>query len=421
MSLARKPFFELPFPTPPTAWTDLTQSQRDAWVDYARSVKIGWLDYQTIIRQSDDAYYFAVLAEMMSNGGTSTMLYPPGLSEPPGRAAAMRESIASTSDEISIPPSTLVAEETTFVVWGTAPAATAGAINPKTNKYIGSYVVPAGTDRLKFVGNLGAGYVTAFGTLAANLGDWVLLFVFCYNAGKLTYNGGYQTQVRILTAYRCDYYWPLNELSGIRRSIASPYDLLPVGAPLQVAGPIDNATRIRVAGPASLQSDTTYSGSGESGELTVATWFQVTNLLLPQIIISKSNANTLAGLSWLLQYVGPQAYCDFTSSDGTNIQATGSPIGSITAPNTWFHVVARFSKIHNRCSVVVNAAAPITAFANYQPQRLLAKLRVGTIDGATYALNGAVADACFWNRELRDTEVTALYNAGAGRRYPFPI
>lgn len=250
MPLSKQPFFTVPFPDPPIQYNDLTQAQRDAWVDYCRSVKIGWLDYQTIIRQSDEGYYMAVVSDQIANGGTTSMLYPPDIDAPPAKAIAIKNGAISIAPIVALPAGKTLDTETTLLVWATAPADTPEELDPKVNAYIGTITFPAGSNFNHFSNEIAAGYVAEFGSLEFQLDKWILLFSFTYTNGKLTYNGGWQVQVKTLCQYGCDYYWPLNEAGGQRQSLAEPAQANPSGTLTQVSGPIDYALGCQsVSGP----------------------------------------------------------------------------------------------------------------------------------------------------------------------------
>ena len=419
MSLARQPFFVQPYPAPPVAWTALTQQQRDAWVDYARSVKIGWLDYQDIIRQSDDCYNFVVTSDMIANGGSSSMILPPGLETPESRIASLRNSAASIGDIVSVPPATAPLAETQFAVWATAPAATPAAIDPKANLFIGVIDVPAGAEPNQFFTDLGASYVAAFGTLAGNLGDWIVLWVFTLNAGKLSFNGGYQSQIRTLVQYGCEYYWPLNEASGLRRSIARPNAAAPIAAVTQTAGPIDFALSTPSSpGPngvlARVQIWTPASGSW-----TASIWFRKVGTANALQFFQLVDTPTLAQIyiDWAVEVLLNRFTVTLWNGAGFDVYTDGGA-GPI-ADNTWY-----------MSTIVHDASVPSVELYRDGASVLLQFPRTGLLPSdwtATAGSPGAnlpvtatdLAELSIWSRALSATEITALYSAGAGNRYPY--
>jgi hypothetical protein len=84
--------------------------------------------------------------------------------------------------------------------------------------------------------------------------------------------------------------------------------------------------------------------------------------------------------------------------------------------NVWHHIVV--VRTSGTANFYVNGASIGTANWNYnftdglyyfgRPQ-----------DTASFALNGTLDEVGAWNRALIQAEITSLYNAGAGRTYPF--
>lgn len=133
---------------------------------------------------------------------------------------------------------------------------------------------------------------------------------------------------------------------------------------------------------------------------------------------------------------GASEYVIYAKNDGSgnyNIQwavfdAAGSTIASITltgtnlATGTWYMVAVGHNHTTNEIWASLNAAAKTTAATGgTAPAAGGAQLRIGAIEfsGAERYFDGLVGPAGIATEELTADDLTSLYNAGAGRAYPF--
>lgn len=109
------------------------------------------------------------------------------------------------------------------------------------------------------------------------------------------------------------------------------------------------------------------------------------------------------------------------STNGTSAQRVVVAQGSSISANTWYFVVCWYDsvgktiniKVNNGTTQTVNDAGGI--FYGSSPLALFA-----TGDGVTsHYMNGALDEVGIWHRVLTASEITFLYNSGAGTHFPW--
>jgi len=104
----------------------------------------------------------------------------------------------------------------------------------------------------------------------------------------------------------------------------------------------------------------------------------------------------------------------------------GVTTGAGITAGSWYHLVAIFdgsqSTNATRLKVYINNVQLTMSFTGTIPSSLQsasADFEIGRLSGIGTYWNGAVDLVGFWNRALTPTEISLLYNSGAGRNYPF--
>lgn len=105
-----------------------------------------------------------------------------------------------------------------------------------------------------------------------------------------------------------------------------------------------------------------------------------------------------------------------SSSDGTN--NTGFTINNTLSTATWYHIV--FTKSSTTGTIYVNGTSIGNGTLASTIKDGTDNFRIGKLATADY-FDGMIDEVFICNRALSSTEVTALYNSGAGRQYPFNI
>jgi Concanavalin A-like lectin/glucanases superfamily len=211
-------------------------------------------------------------------------------------------------------------------------------------------------------------------------------------------------------------YWDLEEASGVRYDLVGSNNLTDTNTVTQTTGKIGNCAfftcanseELDVADNASLDTDDGWS---------VSYWLKIDS--------------TQVGGAGDYQYVyskrsGENGTEDFIQNDsGTWYLYVGTGTGTFAATkvnvalslNTWYHVVTYYNGASSKCyingssnSISLNAITTNTG-----------SLYIGGKSGAgTANFAGAMEEFGIWNRELTQSDVTALYNSGNGLPYYDP-
>ena len=110
----------------------------------------------------------------------------------------------------------------------------------------------------------------------------------------------------------------------------------------------------------------------------------------------------------------------FRVSSGSFPNELRKELTSAISTSTWYHVVVTYdgSADVSGVKIYLNATEPASS-NTYNACSSTSLTSVSTIIGGTNAFfNGILDEVGIWNRELTSTEVTELYNSGAGKQYP---
>ena len=418
-SLRRPVFFEIPFPTPTTAFNSLPQAVRDAWGTWALGNPVGYLDYQTIIRPAPDAYEFTTQNDAAQNGGTTSIVYPPERLLPILARIAAPIASATESDILAAPINAEATEDTSYLIWGTAPDPVAADINVTDNKFLGVFEAPAGLPAGGWMENIGAAYVSAFGSLTGLAGQFLVLWFFQCRNGSITYQGSATIEVSILSPWQCALYWPLNETSGNRRSISQPNSAAPSGTVTSTTGPIDGALQVfSDTGPIGCYGrdiDWTEYNDG----FTVNAWirFDGTGSLL---VFMAAYGNTPFGPTYLQLSVDQSSgWVNWQTWNGTGPDSQNDGGAGAPANATWIMVTAVFDAAAGSLELYRDGASVILQSPWSVGFSEAGYLIMGNDGATTPSTEMDLAEVSLWKRPLSAAEVSALYNSGAALRFPF--
>lgn len=158
-----------------------------------------------------------------------------------------------------------------------------------------------------------------------------------------------------------------------------------------------------------------------TGNFSVAMWFRSSDLSTSRYAISNYvGSGGTYGSGWLFYYSSVGGFA-FDLRNGATINQVRK-IQTINT-NTWYHVVAvREVGVQHKLYIDgVDVTAPQTdgSIANVAGYQSLQKNDLGGIaDINLYSLCD-LGGVYMWNRKITPTEITELYNAGAGKQYTF--
>jgi len=216
-------------------------------------------------------------------------------------------------------------------------------------------------------------------------------------------------------------YWKLDETSGTRADSKGTNTLTDNNTVLFLTGIINNAADFESTNSEylSLASNSTV----QTGDIdfTFTAWVKLESK--PAVaghIISKRGASSPSGIfEYDLRYDAKSDAFMFEVSPNGNYP-TGYVISKyLGSPviGTWYFIAAWHDSVNNILGISLNAGTANTkdysggAFVGTAPFQL------GAASGAEF-FDGLIDEVSFWKRKLSQTEISQLYNNGAGLAYP---
>lgn len=214
-------------------------------------------------------------------------------------------------------------------------------------------------------------------------------------------------------------HWDMDEASGTRADSLGANDLTDNNTVTQGAGKIGNSADfvavnsefLSVADNASLDFTTVFS---------LQAWIMGTPVTANACIAAKWNYMTDGG--WAIQLdagTGLTIFVAASAADAGDNWLRYEAAGFLD--NTWHHLVVTF----NNGAIIVyidGNTVDSSASAGVIPSSLrnsAADLRLGNFQGLGRYWQGRQDEVAIWNRTITASEVTSLYNGGAGLAYPF--
>ena len=157
-----------------------------------------------------------------------------------------------------------------------------------------------------------------------------------------------------------------------------------------------------------------FSSVNITSNFTFSAWFKTSYSGAQQAIASDSGAAN--SLQMKVQTTGALQF--FYNISGSNVTINSS--GVSTANNGSWHNILVTCVNHGACTLYFDGTN--VGSASIAGSGLTTAVTFGVIGelsaGATY-FNGLIDEVGIWNRALSSTEITQLYNSGAGLQYPF--
>lgn len=213
-------------------------------------------------------------------------------------------------------------------------------------------------------------------------------------------------------------FWKLDEASGTRSDSVGSNHLADNATVTQAAGKIGNAAQFTAANSEFLSiADNADLSTGDI-DFTFSAWVYLDTKTAVRDLITKWGA---AGQrEYLLAYSNATDRFEwYVSNDGTGGPvATANTFGSPSTA-TWYFIVVYHDSVNNLIGISVNNGAfNTTAHTTGVFNSTTAFQLGGRSSGPAYH-NGRMDAVGFWKKVLSGAEITELYNAGAGRGYPF--
>lgn len=243
------------------------------------------------------------------------------------------------------------------------------------------------------------------------------------------YSIGTTTQTNTSSALftSCRAWWEFNETSGNRAdSFGSNTLVNNAGTWSRITGKVGYGLSPTVAYNEMRVADN--SDLSITGDMTISCWVRIDSKANFSVFVSKTDQNTTSLRSYMLYYDSNvdrfKFWVNANASTTTTVVDTVSPV-----IGQWYHIVVRHNNGANikiRSSTLTTLGGDTTAthaggIADTACNFLIGNTsRSGNPDSTgNYYLRGAIDEVIVWARSISDSEVSSLFNGGAG--YAFPI
>jgi len=208
-------------------------------------------------------------------------------------------------------------------------------------------------------------------------------------------------------------YWKYDETTGNRVDSVGSRDLAPQGTVSSQVGKIGNAAQVSGASNYLTNTSANLTGQTWSGGFSVVGWLYIPTAYSDRNAVLSRHTNTAL-------YTNSASQLYFLVYDSVTGSSLAIASGLTINVDTWYFVAGRYNSSTKKAEVLFNDGTWQVASAalTNEPKNTSDRIDVGQKEGDFG--NAAYDETGLYTRYLSDTEVTALYNGGAGRTYPFP-
>ena len=219
-------------------------------------------------------------------------------------------------------------------------------------------------------------------------------------------------------------YWKMDESSAgaapvtrIDSITANGNNLTDNNTVPSAAGKISNCASLDAANLEFLSRASNASLQAGDISFTFAAWVQSSTFTIGETVLGKG---PVAGNGpYKLFTVALTPRLNFSVFDGSSVgSVTANTFGDMSI-NTWYFVVGWHDSVANQLGISINATTADTQAWTTGTNVETNGFSIGKFGEATEYWTGLIDEVGFWKRVLSAAEITSLYNAGAGRTYPF--
>ena len=225
-------------------------------------------------------------------------------------------------------------------------------------------------------------------------------------------------------------YWKLDESSGNAADSVGSNTLTNVNTATYAAGKINNGVNLELDSSQYLSvADASQTGLNLADSISISLWVNFESIRTvtneANTFVAKGNIDglTQAGYIFWISKTATDSKLFFWYRDSVNnavnFNATWAP-----STATWYHVVAVFDDVAHTGTFYVNGSqqgSTTSSLANNIGPEGSQPFMIGnhSAAGTDKLFDGLMDEVGIWSRVLTSTEVTSLYNGGAGFAYPF--
>ena len=204
-------------------------------------------------------------------------------------------------------------------------------------------------------------------------------------------------------------YWKLDEASGTRSDAHGTNHLTPINAPGSAAGQIGTAVNLAAASVQYLSHVSNSDLQLGDRDWTIQLW---------------AYANAGGNQSFLAKDGVSREYHLDVSTGAIRLYWVNGGVPIVSAPlygvAQWGLILAWYDATANTLNLQINNGGVVTVSDGGNPPPTgAAEFRIGHSDAGGIPFDGKIDEVAIWHRVLTPAERTELYNAGAGKTYPF--
>ena len=206
-------------------------------------------------------------------------------------------------------------------------------------------------------------------------------------------------------------YWKLDETSGTRNDSVGSNHLTDNNTVTSAAGKISNAASFDSANLEYLSIADNADVRVGGIDFSMSFWMNPGSLDVFRAILGKRSG---AGQDWNLQI--------YPDDDAVHFEVGGASLltsGTTLTASTWYHTIIYRDSVNNNYCIVINDGTPSTANNATEITDSAAPFEIGRTLATNY-YSGLIDEVGLWKRVLSASEITQLYNGGAGLEFPFP-
>jgi hypothetical protein len=219
-------------------------------------------------------------------------------------------------------------------------------------------------------------------------------------------------------------YWKLDEDgTGTRAdSSGNDYSLTSANVNYTASGVVSNAATF--SGSASAYLSRASDVGFNSTTFTIAGWVYVNSPSTTQAIWTKDSATAGSRQWYTLSSATTGSFRFGIAPDNSTMTFVSDAYVTVQA-ETWYFVVAKADLASSTISIRVgddttlhagNTSYPVPTWEDFSTAQGLV---FGKLGASSYVFGGIMDEVGFWSRALSDTEVEALWAAGAGSTHPW--
>ena len=213
-------------------------------------------------------------------------------------------------------------------------------------------------------------------------------------------------------------YWSMDEASGNRADLSVNGNTLTEWnvAIHGTTGKVDSGANIVRANNSWLDCPSNATLTMSNTSFTIAHWVKFNTVSFSQDIVSKDTGALWDYCTYL--YGGDQRLHLYVDLAGGGYYEAIDP--TVIVPGAWYFMIGIYDHVNHLLKMSLNNGAfTVTDMTGYTPVVTNGSLKIGAETGGNGRFDGVVDEVGIWKRVLSASEITTLYNSGAGTTYPF--